>query len=157
MSLRDRLRQEFGAEPATRPITTSSMWPALRPGDSVRFARSSAAPRVGEIWVASRGELHLAHRVLWRRGGRYLLKGDWSLWSDGWLPRAAFFGPIGEIQRGGQWRATNRLRDRLAGLALSGAGSGWQALRSTARHLAGFALGEALASSLAAAVRRAAH
>lgn len=132
------------------------MRPVIRPGDSIRFLRAlPPRPRLGEIWVARRGNIHLVHRVLLLRGDQVLLKGDWNLRPDPWLPRSALFGPVSDIQHAGRWRPTNRRRDRALGLALSATGSALQGSRFLARRLAGLLLGEPRASALAASVRRA--
>jgi len=151
--LHARLREHLGLQAATRAVTTVSMWPALAPGDAVLFRLSTDAPRIGEVWVAQRGSIDIAHRVIMVRGGAILLKGDLNLRPDGWFPRSALFGPVSEIQHRGRWRPANRLRDRALGLALSAAGSGLQAWRMVARKFAGLALGESRASALAASLR----
>jgi hypothetical protein len=152
-TLRDRLGEQTGRRPVTREITTSSMWPAIRPGDSVRFRRRRRRPRLGEIWVAEQSGRHIAHRVLWVKGSHFLLKGDWSPRTDGWLPRAVFFGPVDELCRDGAWRPTNQLRDRLLGLASSAIGTWVHA----GRRLASLMLGEERTAALLRLVRRGAH
>jgi len=136
-------------------IPTGSMRPEIQPGDSIRFRRTSPPhPLLGEIWVARRGKIHIVHRVLWLQPDRVLLKGDWNLRPDPWLPRSALFGPVSEIQHAGRWRPTNRRRDRALGLVLSAAGSSIQGSRFLARRFAGLVLGESRASALAASVRQ---
>ena len=116
----DRIREQLGLDDAERVVPTASMWPVIRPGDAIRFRRSSRRPRPGEIWVAERGAIHLVHRVLWvRADGSVLLKGDYLAASDGWFPAERCFGAVSAISRDGQWRSTNRLGDRALGLAWS--------------------------------------
>lgn len=137
MSSRTRqIREHLGLETAERVVPTASMWPWIRPGDVIRFRRSSQAPRLGEIWVARRGPIHLVHRVLWTRaGGEALLKGDSNRRVDGWIPRADLFGPVEAIRRGAQWRPANRRPDRALGLLTSGIGSALGAARASAGRL----------------------
>lgn len=118
-----KIREQLGLDEAERTVPTGSMWPTIRAGDGIRFRRSERMPRLGEIWVAELGEVHVCHRVLWVSAGRVYLKGDWVLRPDGWVPRAQLFGPLSQIRRGEGWRATNRRRDRALGLALSAAGT----------------------------------
>lgn len=110
-----------------REITTGSMMPTLRPGDLVRFARSSDQPEPGEIWAfeatRQRGQ-HLAHRVLWRRAdGRVLTKGDNLLRTDGWIEPERFFGPALERCRDGLWHSLIGKRQRAMGLFAAAVGS----------------------------------
>jgi len=124
-----KIREQLGLDEAERTVPTGSMWPTIRVGDSIRFRRDPRAPRLGEIWVAELGELHVCHRVLWVSRERVFFKGDWVLRADGWVPRKQLFGPLSAVQRGEAWRPTNRRRDRALGLALSVAGSSCLAAR----------------------------
>lgn len=147
---RQSILEHVGSAPATRIIRTGSMRPTIRSGDSIRFRRSQSAPGLGEVWVVEGPQQFFVHRILWERRNAYLLKGDFNLLPDGWFPRSALFGPISEIRHAGRWRPANGRRDRLAGLALSGLGTTWQASRLVARRLARAVLGEPRARALAA-------
>jgi hypothetical protein len=115
-----RAREQLGLDDAERVVPTRSMWPVIRPGDSIRFRRTERAPRLGEIWVAERGDVHLVHRVLWvRDDGAVLMKGDFLARSDGWLPRERLFGPLSAVEHASAWRTTNRRRDRALGIGWS--------------------------------------
>jgi hypothetical protein len=131
-----RVREQLGLEDAERVIPTASMWPVIRPGDAIRFRRQSRAPRLGEIWVAERGSIHLVHRVLWVRGdGAALLKGDFLASTDGWIEPARLFGPVSAIGSDARWRPTNRRRDRLLGLGWSAAAATYLTTRRVLSHL----------------------
>lgn len=119
-------REHLGLEDAEREVPTGSMWPTIRPGDGIRFRKSGRAPRIGEVWVAEVGVLHVCHRILWVSPSAIYFKGDWVLRADGWVPRAKLFGPLSHVRKAGRWRPTNRRRDRAAGLALSVLGSAFQ-------------------------------
>jgi len=136
MPVRTRqIREHLGLETTERTVPTASMWPWIRPGDTIRFRRTPRAPRLGEIWVARRGPIHLVHRVLWTRAdGAALLKGDNALRPDGWIPRADLFGPLEAIRRS-SWRPANRPSDRLLGLTTSLLAALYYAARTTAGHL----------------------
>lgn len=130
-----QIREHLGLETAERSVPTASMWPWIRPGDAIRFRRSSLAPRLGEIWVARRGPIYLVHRVLWTRAGAALLKGDRNRRPDGWISRADLFGPVEAIRRGARWRPANRRSERALGLLTSGIGSALGAARAAAGRL----------------------
>lgn len=131
-----RIREHLGHEVAERVIPTASMWPWIRPGDAIRFRRTNRAPRAGEIWVARRGPIHLAHRVLWTRAdGAAFLKGDNGLRPDGWIPAADLFGAVEAIRRGSTWRPGNRWRDRALGLVTCSLGAAAHGARAFAGHL----------------------
>ena len=121
-------------------------------GDVLRFERSAAAPRLGEIWIITCKDENLAHRIIFFADGYFLAKGDWNPRPDGCFSRSALFGPVSEIQHNGKWRPANRLRDRVLGLALSGMGTTYQASRLVARRLAITVLGEPRARALKTAL-----
>ena len=109
----------LGLDEAVRELPTGSMWPVIRPGESIRFRRAPSLPRIGEVWVAQRGPLHGVHRVLWVR-------------SDGWLPRSL----LRPGERGGPERKTGAAPTaaaprtylgtrRVLGAALSDASLDW--------------------------------
>jgi hypothetical protein len=124
-----KIREQLGLDVAERTVPTGSMWPSIRAGDSIRFRRDPRAPRIGEVWVAEMGEVHVCHRVLWVSRERVLFKCDWVLRPDGWIARTQLFGPLSEVRRGVNWRPTNRRRDRALGMALTAAGSSTLAAR----------------------------
>src|SRR5580704_9104373 len=107
-----KVRQQLGLEPAERRVLSSSMWPIIRTGDRIRFTRSPRRPRIGEVWVMERGELHVVHRVLWVSNQSILSKGDALGSVDGWVERPQLFGPVEAVQRGDGWWAINCLSGR---------------------------------------------
>jgi hypothetical protein len=66
-----------------------SMTPFIREHDTVLLMPNSARPvAVGDVVLIDLGERGLAlHRIVERRAGRYLLKGDGNESADGWFPR----------------------------------------------------------------------
>ena len=138
-SSRQKFREHLGLDDAERTVPTGSMWPTIRVGDGIRFRRDRRAPRLGEVWVAELGQVHVCHRVIWVSGEHAWLKGDWVLAPDGRVPVKQLFGPLSSVRRGDDWRPTNRKRDRALGLALSLVGSTWLLTRGVlgrARRLA---------------------
>jgi hypothetical protein len=119
-------REHLGLDAAEREVPTGSMFPTIRPGDGIRFRKTDRAPRLGEVWVAELGQIHVCHRILWVSPTRIYFKGDWVLRADGWVPRKQLFGPLSHVRRSGAWQPTNRRRDRAAGLALTVLGSAFQ-------------------------------
>ncbi|HKE10911.1 MAG TPA: S24/S26 family peptidase [Myxococcota bacterium] len=78
------LRTALAAGPLELVAHGVSMRPALRPGDRVRL--EARAPRRGEIVLAVAGRRLVLHRVLRRRGEKWLLRGDARRCPDGWIP-----------------------------------------------------------------------
>lgn len=83
----------------------SSMYPAVRDGDVVTVAPlADDGPRTGDVVAfvhAATGGVRL-HRVVGTAAGRYLVKGDNALASDGALDREALLGLVVGVERGGR-------------------------------------------------------
>jgi hypothetical protein len=78
------LRTALATGPLELVAQGLSMRPALRPGDRVRL--EARGPRRGEIVLAVAGKRLVLHRVLRRRAGAWLLRGDARRGPDGWIP-----------------------------------------------------------------------
>lgn len=84
-------------------VTGASMWPFVRAGDVVT-ARPLAPgePKVGEVvvlWHAARRHL-LVHRVVARRGGGVVTRGDAAPSSDGIVAPMDVLGIVRRVDRG---------------------------------------------------------
>ncbi len=90
------------------------MRPLLRDGDLLEVS-PHGAPRIGELVLLRCKDFGVVHRVLLRRGERYLIKGDAMGALDGWFPRSALLGRVVGIERAGR----RRRPARVLGLALS--------------------------------------
>lgn len=99
-----------------REIPSGSMRPSLLPGEAIRFRRrAERLPRRGEVWVARLGSQHVVHRVIAVQGERVLLKGDANRLPDGWIDRAALYGPVEARRRDGRWEPWPGLLDEWVG------------------------------------------
>jgi hypothetical protein len=85
----------------------ASMYPAVRDGDVVTVAPlRGGGPRTGDVVAfvhAATGGVRL-HRVVGAAGGRFRVKGDNALASDGALDREALLGLVVGVERGGRAR-----------------------------------------------------
>jgi hypothetical protein len=85
----------------------ASMWPALRPGDVLRFAARRASPAPGQVWlhVDRGGQRLIAHRVVGAAPGpAWILRGDAMPAADPPVADADLLGPLVTICRGGRER-----------------------------------------------------
>jgi hypothetical protein len=82
-----------------------SMHPWIRNGDVLTLVPlSPEGPAVGDVTLAldtGSGRL-LAHRVVARRGGGCLLKGDRLAKADGMFPVSGLLGKVSEVHRNGK-------------------------------------------------------
>lgn len=85
----------------------ASMYPAVRDGDVVTVAPfAGGAPRTGDVVAfvhEATGGVRL-HRIVGVEAGRFLVKGDNALASDGALDREALLGLVVGVERGGRAR-----------------------------------------------------
>jgi phage repressor protein C with HTH and peptisase S24 domain len=92
-----------------------SMAPAFAAGDVLDVAPLDRLPRPGEVVVASRGGMLVAHRVLRVDRGAVWLRGDAARAGDPPLPLDAVIGRVVSPRRSA-WRAVaRRLREVLRG------------------------------------------
>jgi hypothetical protein len=80
----------------------SSMFPTIRPGDSVTIAPSRERPRVGEIVAFHQPHIErlLIHRVDAIRGDAFATRGDANREGDGWVLRDQIYGRVIRVTRG---------------------------------------------------------
>jgi len=81
-----------------------SMHPFVRDGDVVTISPPSRRePRVGDV-VAFVGPVNgklTVHRIVARRDGRYLMRGDNADVTDGWVGPHDVFGRVSQVERAG--------------------------------------------------------
>lgn len=108
--------------------TGKSMSPIIRDHDVVTISpRAMGEPRVGQV-AACRlpkdGRL-VVHRVVRRRRGQVLIKGDRVCRCDGWMPLDCLLGVVCAVERGGRslfwpWKGVGARFARLALVELFG-------------------------------------
>ncbi|HEY7913873.1 MAG TPA: S26 family signal peptidase [Blastocatellia bacterium] len=118
-------------------ISTSSMWPALSPGDRVivRVAHIDEL-RAGDIVIRKAADSYIAHRLLGRKDTRLLTKGDNALTADPYWEAGELVGVIAAIERAGQKKRASFVR--------AGWGAHLMAVLSRGQLLAGAARPEML-------------
>jgi hypothetical protein len=91
-----RIRERLAAgETPSFPARGHSMWPTLRDGDAVRIVPlRPGGPGLGEIVLAVTPVGLVLHRVIARRSGAVLLKGDARPAADGWCPTGQLAGRL---------------------------------------------------------------
>jgi signal peptidase len=98
----------------------TSMLPSIRDGDIVTVSPlTGTGPKTGDIVAfvhPGTGRVRV-HRVVKVRAGRYHLKGDNALGTDGALTRDAILGRVVRLERGGRVR---RLGPSVQAAALAG-------------------------------------
>jgi signal peptidase I len=88
--------------------TGESMVPLIKSGTSVQvdFRNTASSPRIGEIVVFLIHHRLVIHRVvaIWGTGKKkkFLLKGDNSRKSDGWIEKRAILGKVKKIKHARQ-------------------------------------------------------
>ena len=90
-------------------VSTSSMRPALAPGDKVVVrSAESAELRAGDIVLRKAADSYIAHRLIGRTRARLVTKGDNALTADESWEADELIGVIEAIERAGQ-KKTARL------------------------------------------------
>lgn len=82
-----------------------SMLPAIRWGDILTISPTSIMPvSVGDVvaFVRPVTEKLVVHRVVCRRGGGYIIKGDNVFGFDGLVPQDRVIGRLKRVERGGR-------------------------------------------------------
>jgi hypothetical protein len=96
-----------------------SMRPLLRSGDRVRL--EARAPRRGDVALVALDERLVLHRLVRRRGARWLVRGDARPRADGWVASDRILAVAtarGRECRGGpHWQRLDGGAQRFAGLA----------------------------------------
>ena len=102
-----------------------SMSPFIRDGDVVTVAPPASAPfRTGEIAVfvhPETGKVRV-HRIIGVKEGRYLMKGDNALGSDGEVPAGGILGLVARVERDGRtvWPGRGLAGAAIARISRSG-------------------------------------
>ena len=90
---------------ARLPVTGSSMFPCLRPGDLLEIRGPTGVIQTGEVVVFERcGRLvvHRVHRVVNRNGDLLITRGDRLRYPDAPVSAAAILGCVTAIERRGR-------------------------------------------------------
>lgn len=115
------LRRALAAGPHRSTVFTESMGPLARAGDVFLLeAPGRRRVRFGDVVAAAAGARAVIHRVVGRRGGFYILKGDASPRADVGVRRADVVGLARALEkRGGRVIRFDTARGRLVGAALA--------------------------------------
>ena len=70
-----------------------SMAPFIRDGDQVELVKMTA-PKIGQVVAASREDKLYVHRIVAKKNGLFLLKGDHLQNPDGWFRAEDFLGEV---------------------------------------------------------------
>ena len=130
------LERETGDEPFQAEVRGISMAPLLAPGDVVTLEPyRDRRPRVGDValLVVSDRDRFL-HRVVVRRGSRYVLKGDRGRCADPAVPAAAVRARAVAVSRGGREVSLTGGWPRLVGWAIAAVSRLEGALTADERH-----------------------
>jgi signal peptidase I len=84
------------------PVTGSSMFPALRPGDLLEIRRTERPIQAGEVVVFEYHGRLVAHRMVGSDGDMLISRGDRLRHPDRLVPRAAILGVATAIERRGR-------------------------------------------------------
>lgn len=71
-----------------------SMWPTIQDGDTIHVEPISRAPCIGDIVLFLRTGHFTAHRIVRRRGDKYVTRGDASLEIDGVVQQQELIGTV---------------------------------------------------------------
>jgi Peptidase S24-like len=96
LAARLSLFQQYRSEGKSEWIqaTGGSMSPLVRHGSWLLVEFGARDARVGEIVVFAAGGELVSHRVIWRRRGELVSKGDANLWLDPPVSRASLLGVV---------------------------------------------------------------
>jgi signal peptidase I len=102
------------------PVTGSSMFPCMRPGDLLEIRRPTSPVQAGDVVVFERHGKLVAHRVVECAGGILVTRGDRLRYPDAPVSEDAILGRVTVIQRRGRAIAPHRTRfERIVSAALS--------------------------------------
>jgi hypothetical protein len=102
-------------------VTSASMGPLARPGDTfIVEPLGKRAPRFGDVVAAVAGPQAVMHRVVRKRFGFYITKGDGSPYADEPVRKKDILGRARALKKSdGRAIPLNTLRGRFAGAALA--------------------------------------
>jgi hypothetical protein len=101
---------------ARLPVTGTSMFPCMRPGDLLEIRRPSAAIQTGDAVVFERHGRLVVHRVVHRTGDLLIPRGDRLRHPDAPVSAAAILGCVTAIERRGR-RIAPRLTPLQRGIS----------------------------------------
>lgn len=78
----ETVRRAVARGPYRSPVATNSMGPLAREGDAFELTAPGRRPRFGDVVAAVAGRAAVMHRVIGRRRGFLILKGDASPRAD---------------------------------------------------------------------------
>jgi signal peptidase I len=87
---------------ARLPVTGSSMFPCMHPGDLLEIHRPVFPIRTGEVVVFLLHARLVVHRVVGRTGDLYITRGDRRRFPDAPVHAAAILGCVTAIERRGR-------------------------------------------------------
>ena len=87
---------------ALLPVTGSSMFPCMQPGDLLEIRRSDCPIQIGDVVVFDRHGRLVVHRVVGRTGDLLITRGDRLRYPDAPVPPAAILGCVTAIERRGR-------------------------------------------------------
>jgi signal peptidase I len=87
---------------ARLPVTGSSMFPCMQPGDLLEIRRPTAPIQTGEVVVFQRHDRLVVHRVIGRTGDLLITRGDRLRYPDAPVPAAEILGCVAAIERRGR-------------------------------------------------------
>jgi len=87
---------------ARLPVTGSSMFPCMQPGDLLDVRRPAGPIETGDVVVFQRQDRLVVHRVVGRTGDLIITRGDRLRYPDAPVPAAEILGCVAAIERGGR-------------------------------------------------------
>jgi signal peptidase I len=87
---------------ARLPVTGSSMFPCLRPGDLLEIRRPAGVIQTGDVVVFERHGRLVVHRVIGCAGDLLITRGDRLRHPDAPVSAAAILGCVSSIERRGR-------------------------------------------------------
>ena len=81
-----------------------SMSPFIKDGDTITISPVLSLPRLGDViaFIHPKTERLLIHRVVWKSGDAYLLKGESALEPDGLIKKENILGLVTKVERKGK-------------------------------------------------------
>jgi signal peptidase I len=96
---------------ARLPVTGSSMFPSMQPGDLLEIRRPAGPIQTGDVVVFKRHGRLVVHRVVGQTGDLFITRGDRLRYPDAPVPAADILGFVTAIERRGR-----RIAPRLTAL-----------------------------------------
>jgi signal peptidase I len=104
----EELKLDLAAEVLTSfgqarlPVTGSSMFPCMQPGDMLEIRRPAGPLQTGDVVVYLRHARLVVHRVAGQTGDLLLTRGDRLRYPDAPVPAADILGCVASIERRGR-------------------------------------------------------